>query len=356
MKSTIIIKVGSSSIADIKSQIDIKSIRKIVQEIKTLKTSGHDVILVSSGAVTCGRSVSLSKHRLGVNNQVYAAIGQPKLFGIYQDEFQHAGLMAAQVLITREDLKSRHKYLNIRRAFEAMLEEGIVPIVNENDTVSVNELMFTDNDELATTIAVQLAAEWLIILTESGGVYTGNPNDEASSLITTIEDLESVKFLDDPKFKTTQGRGGIWSKINCGLKAASLGTECYITALNYPNILTNCLQHFAQGTHFPAQKKLKSKKAWLAQNLDEVRGSIILTEAALPYFQTKDLQARSLLPIGIKAIVGNFQAGDFVEIKDHTDQIVGKGITEYDAEQAKNWIGQKNKDPLIHYDNLFLHE
>lgn len=226
----IVVKVGTNVLTDEKDSLDIGVLSQIADQIAELKKGGNEVVLVSSGAVGAGKElITIEKTEEEVlKRQVYSAIGQTRLMGIYADLFGKHGLICAQVLATREDFNGKEHYKNMKNCFEALLQDNIIPVVNENDVVSLTELMFTDNDELAGLTAFMISAEKLIILTNVDGIFNGSPSDRNSSVIPTIDfsDHNAEEHLSDKK--SAGGRGGIRSKYDIGKKASDKGITTYI--------------------------------------------------------------------------------------------------------------------------------
>ena len=255
-----VIKVGSNVLTRPDGKLDITRMSALVDQVAWLRAQGHEAVLVSSGAVACGRGELHTDRRLGSveQRQLFSALGQAKLINLYYDLFREYNLHVGQVLTMKENFSSRQEYLNQRACMEVMLANGVIPIVNENDTVSVTELMFTDNDELSGLIASMLNAHCLIILSNIDGIYTGSPSDPASHLITQVKGGDDLS----PYIQTERsgfGRGGMLTKCNIARRVADEGIKVIIANGNTPNILVRLKEHPMETFHseFVARPKEK---------------------------------------------------------------------------------------------------
>ncbi|MFK7957460.1 MAG: glutamate 5-kinase [Lysobacterales bacterium] len=351
----IIIKLGSAVARDKLGLLDKASLNAIASQIAELANAGQPTVLVSSGAVAVGmgnapESVLNEKHPVQ-RRQLLAAIGQAALMTFYQQAFEQHDLTAAQVLATRQDFASRRHYLNMRGCLLGALDHRIVPVVNENDVVSVTELMFTDNDELAALLASMLGARQLILLTDVDGVFDGPPDDPASQLIGR---WTGQSFSPDAANNTSEfGRGGIASKIRSARKLASLGTEVWIAQGRRPGVISDIAAGRGYGTCFPAQAKQPTQpKRWVA-GAPAGSASVTVNSGAAAALLSPNRLA-SLLPVGIVAITGNFVRGDIITIVDEKSGPIGYGRAQYGADIARKRIGQQQQKPLIHYDYLYV--
>ena len=349
------LKLGSNVITDERGFPDEKLLGDIVMEISELKKRGIQVILVSSGAVAAGRSMLRSPKRLDTvaERQLLSSLGQPRLIHIYSSLFSQRDIMCAQVLVTKEDFRDRSHYLNMQNCLNALLINGIVPIVNENDVVSVTELMFTDNDELAGLVSAMLNADALYILTSVDGVFDGHPDREEAKLIEVFhpERFQPEK-LTGP-VKSNFGRGGIITKCNTALRVSKMGIPVVIANGRRQGIIGRLADGEKAGTLFPAQKTTSGLKKWIAHSRSEVKGEVVINQGASQKLRSE--HATSLLPVGVVGTRGNFNKGDVIRILDEEGREVGLGLARYSKEKADSLIGQKNQKALIHYDHLFLH-
>ncbi|MEM9534024.1 MAG: glutamate 5-kinase, partial [Pseudomonadota bacterium] len=285
-----------------------------------------------------------------VQRQLYAALGQPLLMAYYQQAFARHGLRVAQVLATRQDFASRRHYLNMRECLQGALRQHIVPVVNENDVVSVTELMFTDNDELAALLAAMLSASQLILLSDIAGVYDGPPDEAGSRVIPVWEDQRRAPTVPS---SSEFGRGGIASKIRCARRAASLGCQAWISPGREPGIVTQLLAGAGPGTRFPAAAKPgPAARRWVA-GAPAGKATLVVNAGAAAALRSPDRLA-SLLPVGVTAVNGYFERGDIVTILDDAGATIGYGRAEYGAETARRRLGRQRQRPLIHYNYLYI--
>lgn len=350
----IVVKVGSNVITRADGFTDTERIKKITDQIAVLKAEGYEVVLVSSGAVASGRSlikIDEKANAIAVR-QLLAAIGQVRLINSYAGFFEQHQLVCAQVLVTKEDFRDRVHYLNMKNCLDILLQKGAVPVINENDVVSVTELMFTDNDELAGLVATMMNATKLIILSNVDGIYTGDPKLPTSEVIEKIEgnQVKLASFITTGK--SDFGRGGMLTKSTMAQKTAKLGISVYIANGTKDNILPDLLNGKVVHTHFVPDKKSSGKKKWLAHAENAAKGVAVINNGAKEILLSK--RATSLLPVGITKVNGDFQKGDIIKIIDEQNQALGWGIAEYGADSAKDKIGQNKQKPLVHYDYLYL--
>ena len=350
----IIVKIGSNVFTNEEGLPDIKRISHLVEQIATIKKQGKEVILVSSGAVASGRSlITVSeKYDAVAARQLLASIGQVKLINTYSQLFGRFNILCSQVLVTKEDFRDRLHYLNMKTCLELLLQYEVIPVVNENDVVSVTELMFTDNDELAGLIASMLNAQALIILTNVDGIYNGNPESANTEVIDEIDgsNIDFSSFISSGKSQF--GRGGMITKSTMAQKVAALGITVHIANGTKENILTNVLADKVTHTRFIANKTASGKKKWLAHSENYATGVVQVNDGAKTALTSS--RATSLLPVGLVNILSDFKKGDIIKLVDIDEKLIGLGIAEYSAEKAKENIGQKNQKPLVHYDYLYL--
>lgn len=328
----------------------------IVDQIVDLHNEGTEIVLVSSGAVAAGRGVLGKTTSLDTisERQLFSSVGQVRLINAYTQLLEEKGLKCAQLLVTKDDFRDRRHYLNLRNCIEVLLENKIVPIVNENDAISVTELMFTDNDELSGMIASMQNADALFILSNVDGVYDGNPNDPDSQVISEIrvEDKDISRVIKTSK--SNFGRGGMITKYNMARKVASEGIDVFISNGTVPNIVSAILQKSEQVkyTHFRRDKKRSPIKKWLAHSGEFAKGSLWINEGARDALLSDS--ASSLLPVGVENVKGDFQRGDIVIIYDSAGIKLGLGKAMCGSQKAKETAGKKGQKPVIHYDYLFL--
>lgn len=349
----IIVKVGSNVITTKNGLPDEERIEHLVNQLVQIKAKGIEVILVSSGAVAAGRSlIKVSEKQDAVTTrQLLAAIGQVKLINTYANFFAKHNVKCAQVLVTKEDFRDRAHYLNMKNCLHILLQNSVIPVVNENDVVSVTELMFTDNDELAGLIASMLNADALIILSNVDGIFNGNPLLPSSSIIKEV----NIGTTSLPTFvsaeKSQFGRGGMVTKCAMAQKVAKLGIAVHIANGTKNEVLTNLFAKKLTHTHFVPAKSKSGKKKWIAHSETSAKGIVKLNNGAKAVLTSG--KATSLLPIGIIAIESDFLKGDIIKIIDEEENLIGLGIAEYSADKARERIGQKKQKPLVHYDYFY---
>jgi glutamate 5-kinase len=354
-RSLITLKVGSNVITNDQGLPDQRVISEISRQIKGLRERGYGVILVTSGAVAAGRSIYQfpKKTDTVVQRQVLASLGQVKLITLYKEAFDKEGLLGAQVLVTKEDFKSRHHYLNMQNCLTALISHDIVPIINENDVVSITELMFTDNDELAGLVSAMMNTSLLVILTNVDGVYDGDPSVPGTKIIHTY-DPKIIRLQEIATGKKSGfGRGGILTKCQTSEKIAGIGIPVHIANGKVENVVLRILDGEQLGTRFPARRLASSFKKYMAHAYEEAKGKVVVNDGAKNVLLSE--KAHSLLPVGVTRIIGKFKKGDLIKIVDENEKEIGLGLARYGYKAAKEVVGQKNQKPLIHYDHLYLH-
>lgn len=334
--------------------LDITRMSSLVDQIAELHKRNIELILVSSGAVASGRSVVKPKNRLDSISarQLYSSVGQTMLMSRYADLFKQHGIICGQVLSTKEDFSTRRHYLNQRHCMQVMLENNVLPIVNENDTVSVNELMFTDNDELSGLVAAMMGCSKLIILSNIDGIYNGDPDSKSSQVIPLIDGKKDIEEYIQPT-KSSNGRGGMVTKYNIARKVSEEGIEVIIANGKKDNILIDVLfNENAVCTRFlAAKKKYSSIKKWIAHSDGFAKGEICIDANASKALLSKHA---SLLPVGIVSVSGNFEADDIVRIMDEKGKQIGIGRTSFNSKDVDKIKGLAHQKAIIHYNYLFI--
>lgn len=354
-RPVVTLKVGSNVIANAQGLPDEQVIASIARQIRALRDRGESVILVTSGAVAAGRSIYQfpKKTDTVVQRQVLSSLGQVKLISLYRSAFEQEGMLCAQVLVTKDDFKSRHHYLNMQNCLSALLAHGIVPILNENDVVSITELMFTDNDELAGLVSAMMNTSLLIILTNVDGVYDGDPSEPGTNLIHEYDPkLINLNAIATGR-KSGFGRGGILTKCQTSEKIAGIGIPVHIANGKTDDVVLRIMNKEIIGTRFPARRLASSFKKYMAHAYEEVKGKVVVNEGARAALLSD--KAHSLLPVGVIQVIGKFKKGDLIKILDENEREIGLGLARYGYKKAKEVIGQKNQKPVIHYDHLYLH-
>jgi glutamate 5-kinase len=353
----IAVKVGSNVLTRSDGTLNITRMSALVDQIAELYRNGIAVVLISSGAVASGRSEIKPEKKLDAlaARQLYAAVGQAKLINRYYELFREHRIPCGQLLTTKENFGTRRHYLNQKHCMEVMLENGVIPIVNENDSVSVTELMFTDNDELSGLIAAMTNMDALIILSNVDGVYDGDPSDPASRVIQEVAEAD-----DPPPFfvnteKSQFGRGGMLTKCSIAKKAANEGIAVIIANGMRENILPDILnkdRNVICTRFIPAEKSVSNVKKWIAHSQGFAKGEIIINDGARDALLQP--RATSLLCIGVTRINGDFEKDDIIKIRDEAGLLIGIGCAGYDSNEAMKRIGKPSGKPLVHYDYLYL--
>lgn len=351
------IKIGSNVLTRADGTLDVTRMSALVDQIAELHRRGIEVILISSGAVASGRSelnIGGKKMDSVDQRQLFSAVGQAKLINRYYELFREHHIPVGQVLTMKENFATRRHYLNQRNCMMVMLENGVIPIVNENDTISVTELMFTDNDELSGLIASMMDAQVLIILSNVDGIYDGSPTNPTSQVIRRVEpgrDLSEYISVERSGF----GRGGMVTKSNIARKVADEGILVFIANGKRDNILIKLLDDTEEtvSTCFePNPEAPSSVKKWIAHSEGFAKGRIYLDSLAVQTLMGE--KAVSLLPVGVTNIEGEFEKDDIVSLISPNGNRIGVGRVAYDAAEARLVMGKHGVRPLIHYDYLYL--
>ncbi len=345
----IVLKIGTNVLTDEDGNLDQAVIKHLVAEIATLKSKGIEVVLVSSGAVGAGRATLTLPKKLNqvTKRQVYSAIGQIRLLGYYQEAFANYDIFCAQVLATKEDFRDRKHFINMKRCLSALMRDDIVPIINENDVISITELMFTDNDELAGLTASLINAEALIILSSVDGVLARDGTVIRSSHARDEAILEHITTS-----KSSFGRGGMFTKVRICQQAAMLGIHAYI-ANGKQCRLVDLIRQDAACTYFRPQKAHSGIKKWMAFNEDGAQAKVFINNGALEILKDS-ARVASLLPVGIITFQGDFKKGDLINIHHEERGKVGIGIAAYGSKKLKPLIGERGGKAFIHYDYLLV--
>ncbi len=353
----IAVKIGSNVLTRKDGTLDVTQMSALVDQLAALHHEGYELVLISSGAVASGRSeVKVSKKLDAVSSrQLYSAVGQAKLINRYYELFRDHGLRCGQVLTTKESFGSRIHYLNQKHCMEVMLENGVIPIVNENDTISVTELMFTDNDELSGLIATMMGMDALVILSNVDGIYTGNPSDQNAQLISAVESTKTDLSVYVQASRSSFGRGGMLTKCRIAQKVADEGILVIIANGKRPNVLLELLTEGSSTpcTRFlPSSKPVSSVKKWIAHSEGFAKGEIRINRGAEVALLAPE--ANSLLLVGVTKVEGEFEKDDIVRIVNEDGKSLGLGCVGYSSDEARRLIGSRDHKPLIHYDYLYI--
>jgi glutamate 5-kinase len=360
-----VVKVGSALVTNEGRGLDSDAIGAWVDQLAELRRQGREVILVSSGSVAEGMK------RLGWNRrpsalhelQAAAAVGQMGLVQVYESRFQRHGLHTAQVLLTHEDLADRRRYLNARSTLRSLVRLGVVPVINENDTVATDEIRFGDNDTLAALVANLLEADLLVILTDQQGMFDRDPRQNPDARLigearAGDPDLDAMASGGSGAL----GRGGMATKVQAAARAARSGTSTVIASGRENDVLLRLAQGEALGTLLSAdQEPLAARKRWLAGQL-KVKGRLVLDEGAV---RVLCQGGRSLLPVGVTGVEGAFRRGELVACVAADGREVARGLVNYSAEETRRIMGQGSErieallgyvdEPeLIHRDDMVV--
>jgi len=361
----IVVKVGTKILCGNKGQIDLQRMESLVDDLAALWDEGRDVILVSSGAIGAGvgRLGLTRRPRTIPEKQAAAAVGQGILMQHYESFFSPRGITVAQVLLTREDINHRERYLNARHTLQTLMRYRVVPIVNENDTVAVEEIRFGDNDTLAALVACLVDADLLVLLTDLDGYYTEDPrHHEGAQLITEIAEIT-------PEIEASAGgrgsdlaTGGMETKIQSAKIAMQAGIPLVIASGMEKGTLAAVLRGESVGTLFvPQEDRMQARKLWIAYG-SPVQGKVVVDEGAATALLKR---GKSLLPSGVVSAEGTFSAGNVISIVDPSGREIARGITNYNSDalqlikghksrEIKEILGYHDYDEIVHRDNLTL--
>ncbi len=359
----IVVKIGSSLLVEPDGRIRRRWLEALAGDLAGLRQQGSQVLVVTSGAIAIGRRLlRLNRAQLRLEEkQAAAAVGQIRLAHAYRESLAHFGLETAQILLTLEDTEARRRYLNARATIETLLRIGVVPVVNENDTVATSEIRFGDNDRLSARVAVMLSAGTLVLLSDVDGLYSADPrrHPEAQHIARVEAFTPELRAMAGDTLSET-GTGGMRSKLEAAEIAVNAGTTVVLARGIDMHPLERILAG-ARCTLFPARTTpRRARKRWIAAHL-EVRGALVVDPGAVAALR----RGSSLLPAGVRRIEGNFEKGDAVAIRDPEGRVFAKGLVAYDAEDARRIAGRRTedieavlgwrgRDELVHRDDLVL--
>ncbi len=368
MPKTIVVKIGTSSLTQPETgQLALSTIATLAETLCHLRSQGHRVILVSSGAVGvgCARLGLTERPKAIALKQAVAAVGQGRLIRIYDDLFTTLQQAIAQVLLTRSDLVQRSRYLNAYNTFQELLGLGVIPIVNENDTVAIDELKFGDNDTLSALVASLVEADWLFLLTDVDRLYSADPRSVPDArpiaLVSSIKELAELQIQTGSQ-GSQWGTGGMLTKISAARIAIAAGVRTVITQGRFPRNIEKIIQGELIGTHFePQPEPTSARKRWIAYGLLPA-GKLYLDEGAIAAIS---LGGKSLLAAGIKAIEGEFDTQDAVQLCDSNGNEIARGLVNYNSNDLQKIrgchsreiptiLGYAGVETVIHRDNLVL--
>jgi glutamate 5-kinase len=360
----VVLKVGTSTLTGGRAGVDPRRVTAVAEDVAAAVRQGREVLLVSSGAIVTGAGLLARRppiRRLS-EKQALAAVGQPVLMQRYAAAFERLGLRVGQVLLTRQDFAGRRQYVNARQTLLALLADGIVPIVNENDTVATEEIQIGDNDTLSALVASLVGADLLVILSDVDGLMTADPRrSRAARLIPLVDRIDAAILQAARRTSSAQGVGGMATKIEAARIATESGVTTVITSGALARPLGRLLQGERHGTVLrPADRAPSARRRWLAFGLP-LRGALVIDDGAREALR----RGGSLLPAGIVAVEGTFAAGEAVAIRDTRGQEVARGLVNYPSAQLlrikgvrsteiAGVLGGKPHDEVVHRDNLAL--
>ena len=360
----VVVKIGSALLTRDGQGLNNDGIQNWVAQLAQFRARGVETVLVTSGAVAAGMQ-RLGRHQRPHalhELQAMAAVGQMNLVQVYESAFQRHGLHTAQVLLTHDDLANRKRYLNSRSTLRTLLSLGVIPVVNENDTVATEEIRFGDNDTLAALVANLVEADLLLILTDQKGLYDRDPRQDPDAKLLTEGIAGDKQLLSMAGGSGALGRGGMRTKLLAAEKAAHSGASTVIASGREENVIVRVLSGEAVGTHLKAEQgRVAARKQWLAGHA-HAAGRLKLDAGAVRVIRES---GKSLLPVGVKAIEGTFTRGEIISCLDPEGHEVARGLVNYSSEEAARIIGHASdkiesilgyvdEPELIHRDNLIV--
>lgn len=357
----IVIKIGSSSLTDDSGRIKTDMIRSVAQQIAQVRQLGHEVVLVTSGAVAAGvAGLSLASRPSDVGTlQALSAVGQPLLMAAYNDELSSHGLIPAQVLLVPFDFVDRTQYLHARATIEKLLELGCIPIVNENDAVANDEIRYGDNDHLSALLSHLVSADVLVLLTDTDGLYTADPrtNPEAT-IVPVVQADDPLLAVTTTGAGTARGSGGMASKLAAARIASWSGVTAVIASGQRGDAVVAAVGGEEVGTRFlPHDRQLSSRKLWIAF-ASEISGVVVIDDGARDAVVSK---GTSLLPAGVVQVTGNFDVGATIEVMDTRGVVIGRGMAAMSSQQAEHTRGKRTSEvaslgvsEVVHRDDLVV--
>ena len=345
MARLVVIKLGSSIVADERGELRAEVVDGVCAEVARLHDAGDDVVMVTSGAIARGmrlRDLPVRPSAMA-DLQAASAVGQGKLYRAYDELLAKRGVQSAQVLLTFFDMSARTHYLNARQTLHKLLDWRIVPVINENDTTTTDEITFGDNDFLAAQVAILLGADLLMLLTDTDGLYTADPrHDPAAELISEVSRFEDLESLQIGMSTSPLGSGGMRSKVVAAEMATAAGIPAFIVNGTRPEAIAAAVSGGAEGTRFhPQEGRVSSFKLWL-KYAKPTRGRLEIDAGAEQALRER---GTSLLPVGVVGVHGDFEAGDAVEVcPAENGRAIGKGIVNYSAGELRRIKGMKSAE------------
>lgn len=362
----IVVKLGTSTLTGGGTHLDQPRVLDIARQTASLWRAGEKICLVSSGAIAAGRQV-LAFPQLQKTipaKQMLAAVGQPRLMDLYQQFFNIYGLAVAQILLTREDISDRKRYLNARNTLSSLLDQDVIPIINENDTVATDEIHIGDNDNLSAMVASLIDADLLILLTDQAGIYTADPSlDQRAQLIETIDgnEIPAAIWQAAGGSKNGLGTGGMQTKLEAAETARRSGTLVVIASGELPDVILRIANGEQIGTRImPVVDTLESRKRYMLAGAG--KGNAVVIDAGA---KRALASGGSLLPVGIKKVMGSFDRGAIITVVDEKDEPISLGLANYSSEDVKKIQGKQSDqiertlgyiigDEVIHHNNMVL--
>ena len=359
-----VVKIGSALLTNDGEGLDSGAIGRWVDQLVQLRKQGMEIVLVSSGAVAEGMTrLGWSERPKELNRlQAAAAVGQTGLVQAYEDHFQRHDIHTAQILLTHDDLTNRNRYLNARASLRTLIQMGVVPVVNENDTVVTDEFRFGDNDTLAALVGNLIEADGVILLTDQQGLFTADPRSNPQAELISEVQAEDEAIVAMAGGGGKLGRGGIATKVRAAKLAARSGAVTLIASGREADVLLRLKAGEAVGTLLiPEKSPMAARKQWIAGHL-QARGTLVLDAGAVQALQSR---GKSLLPAGVKGLSGQFTRGEMVLMVDESGQMVARGLVNYGADDAQRIMGKPSRminellgyvseEELVHRDNLVL--
>lgn len=351
----VVVKLGTSSITSPSGAPEQARMEHIAGQLVELRRRGVSVVVVSSGAIAAGMSVlGLERRPADLPTlQAVAAVGQLHLMDLWAAAVAAVGVgdVVAQVLLTQNDIVARSNYVNARNTLERLLELGVMPIVNENDTVAVEEIRYGDNDRIAALVANIVAADLLVLLSDVEGLFTDHPSAPGACLVSTVEQVTDDVLALVARRRSSFGSGGMGSKLEAARIASLSGVPAVIASAERPGSLLEVCSGAEVGTYFPArQPRQPARKLWIAW-APAARGRLIVDEGAARAVSHGN---KSLLAAGVRAVEGTFQAGDAVDVAGPGGELIAKGLVSFDSDVLADIIGSKGGREVIHRDQLVV--
>ena len=358
-----IVKIGSALLTNDGQGLNVELINQYAKQIAQLKSDNIEVLLVSSGSIVAGMTqLGMQTRPSKVNDlQAAAAVGQASLVRHYEQALKPFDINIAQVLLTHADVANRERYLNAKGALLRLIELNVLTVINENDSVSTDEICFGDNDSLAALVANLVSADLLVILTDQNGLYTADPRTDSNVELVKQANSDDESLLKMASGGSIVGRGGMITKLIAAQSAGRSGASTIIANGREDSILQRLYAGEELGTHISASGRIASKKQWMADQL-RLNGTLSLDTGAIKVLQS---EGKSLLPVGVTNVIGDFSRGELIKCVDQDNNEVARGLINYNSQEVNKIMGKNSRhiaeilgyggeDELIHRDNLVL--